>query len=236
MGYNEFFVDSRLYPRLLLGVLKFFSFLSTSKFQFGLTKDWTKSLSIVCTTANPCYAHPSRGGRFPTYPFKRDFYGITESNVNSFRFRLIFSVIGNLPLQLNCSYPGKWFTIESVSKKNDAGGWQDVPAAVAVTEHVCKATRVQGVVQGVGSYCTVRGNITEIIPDDEIKVEYFCWEFGKIWTYFSSLFLKRNRYFPGLFCELTRSDVFFVTLRDHSLPIPELFRRFVFEFLERWRH
>lgn len=100
--------------------------------------------------------------------------------MNSFRFRLIFSVIGNLPLQLNCSYPGKWFTIESVSKKNDAGGWQDVPAAVAVTEHVCKATRVQGVVQGVGSYCTVRGNITEIIPDDEIKVEYFCWEFGKI--------------------------------------------------------
>lgn len=96
--------------------------------------------------------------------------------MNSFRFRLWFSVIGTLPLQLNCSYPGKWFTIESVSKKNDAGGWQDVPAAVAVTENVCKANRVQG----VGSYCTVRGYITEIIPDDEVKVEYFCWEIGKI--------------------------------------------------------
>ncbi|XP_020609995.1 uncharacterized protein LOC110048565 isoform X2 [Orbicella faveolata] len=41
-------------------------------------------------------------------------------------------VIGNLPLQLNCSYPGKWFTIKSVSKKNDAGEWQEVPAAILI--------------------------------------------------------------------------------------------------------
>ena len=59
---------------------------------------------------------------------------------------------------------------------NDAGGWQEVPAAVGVTEVVCKATRVQG----FGSYCTLRGKIPEIIPDDDIKVEYFCWEIGKI--------------------------------------------------------
>lgn len=108
---------------------------------------------------------------------------ISFSTCNAGATRCLFThkdphcgVIGNLPLQLNCSYPGKWFTIESVSKKNDAGGWQDVPAAVAVTEHVCKATRVQGVAQGGGSYCIIHGNITEITPDDEIKVEYFCWE------------------------------------------------------------
>ena len=111
---------------------------------------------------------------------------IHYTDVNSFRSRLWLSVTGNLPLQLNCSYPGKWFTIKSVSKKNDAGGWQKVPAAVSVTENVCKTTRVQG----NGSYCTVRGKITGITASDEIKVEYFCWEIGKIWTHSSSLFIK----------------------------------------------
>ena len=51
--------------------------------------------------------------------------------------------------------------------------------AVSVTENVCKATRVQGK-KGNGSYCTVRGNISGITAGDEIKVEYFCWEIGKI--------------------------------------------------------
>ena len=107
------------------------------------------------------------------------FYGITQRDANSIRFCSWFSVIGNLPLQLNCSYPGKWSTIKSVSKKNDAGEWQEVPAAVGVIKFVCKTTRVQG----FGSYCTVRGKIPGIKPDDEIKVEYFCWEIGKIWTH-----------------------------------------------------
>ena len=94
------------------------------------------------------------------------------------RTRLLFSVTGKLPLQLNCSFSGKWFTIKSVSKKNDGGGWQEVPSAVGVTEFVCKATVTR--VQGFGSYCTIRGKIPGIVLDDEIKVEYFCWEIGKI--------------------------------------------------------
>ena len=83
---------------------------------------------------------------------------------------------------MNCSNPGKWLTIKSVSKKNDGGEWQEVPAALGVTKKVCKATRVAG----VGSYCTVSGHIPGISPDDEVMVEYFCWEFGKIRTLFIS--------------------------------------------------
>ena len=131
---------------------------------------------MICNIANPCYSRPSKGGSLLAWPLKRGLNRITYTDVNSFRSRLRLSVTGNLPLQLNCSYPGKWFTIKSVSKKNDAGGWQKVPAAVSVTENVCKTTRVQG----NGSYCTVRGKITGITASDEIKVEYFCWEIGKI--------------------------------------------------------
>ena len=78
-----------------------------------------------------------------------------------------------------------------MSKNDDVGGWKEVPAAAGVAEFVCKANRVQG----YGSYCTVRGKITGITTDDEIKVEYFCWEIGKIWTHLSSIFIKQKAIF-----------------------------------------
>ncbi|KAL9950431.1 hypothetical protein ACROYT_G042926 [Oculina patagonica] len=86
-------------------------------------------------------------------------------------------VTGSLPLQLNCSYPGKWFTVQSVSKQNVNGvRWQQVPAAVGSAESLCKASQVAGAGRA-GAYCTVSGSLPEISADDVIKVDYYCWEF-----------------------------------------------------------
>ncbi|KAJ7378653.1 hypothetical protein OS493_021955 [Desmophyllum pertusum] len=98
-------------------------------------------------------------------------------------------VTGTFPLQLSCSYPGKWFTIKSVSKQSIDGKWKKVPAAKSVSERDCKASRI--VQQGrAGSYCTVSGSLPEISAVDEVKVEYYCWEINPDWL---GGFGKRSR-------------------------------------------
>ena len=116
----------------------------------------------------------------------------------SSRFLLWFPVTGTFPLQLSCSYPGKWFTIKSVSKQSIDGKWKKVPAAKSVSERDCKASRI--VQQGrAGSYCTVSGSLPEISAVDEVKVEYYCWEISKIiWTHFRGIRL----------CQQTSSQAF----------------------------
>jgi len=78
-------------------------------------------------------------------------------------------------LSLSCSFPGKWFTVKSVSKQNTEGGWEEVAAAKSIAQGSCKASRT--VQPGTaGSKCTVSGILPEISTADEIKVEFYCWE------------------------------------------------------------
>ena len=97
-------------------------------------------------------------------------------------FRLSFPVTGKIPLQLTCSYPGKWFTIKRVTRKTDQGIWQQVPKAKGVFEKDCKKSRtVQKGANGLESaICTISGCIPGIDLSQGVKIEYYCWEFGKI--------------------------------------------------------
>lgn len=84
-------------------------------------------------------------------------------------------------MSLSCSFPGKWFTVKSVSKQNTEGGWEEVAAAKSIAQGSCKASRT--VQPGTaGSKCTVSGILPEISTADEIKVEFYCWEIGEIIT------------------------------------------------------
>ena len=97
-------------------------------------------------------------------------------------FRLSFPVTGKIPLQLTCSYPGKWFTIKRVTRKTDQGIWQQVPKAKGVFEKDCKRSRtVQKGANGLESaICTISGCIPGIDLSQGVKIEYYCWEVGKI--------------------------------------------------------
>lgn len=97
-------------------------------------------------------------------------------------FRLSFPVTGKIPRQLTCSYPGKWFTIKRVTRKTDQGIWQQVPKAKGVFEKDCKNSRtVQKGANGLESaICTISGCIPGIDLSQGVKIEYYCWEFGKI--------------------------------------------------------
>lgn len=109
--------------------------------------------------------------------------------MDSHIFRFLFPVTGKLPLQLNCSFPGKWFTVKSVRKQDNSGGWRKVYAAIGTAEQLCKASRASA---GADFHCTVSGSLPEISDDDKVKVEYYCWEIGKIsirFNGFSPIFL-----------------------------------------------
>lgn len=97
-------------------------------------------------------------------------------------FRLSFPVTGKIPLQLTCSNPGKWFTIKRVTRKTDQGIWQQVPKAKGVFEKDCKKSRtVQKGANGLESaICTISGCIPGIDLSQGVKIEYYCWEVGKI--------------------------------------------------------
>ena len=69
---------------------------------------------------------------------------------------------------------------------------------VGTAEFLCKATRVA--IAGAGSYCTVSGNLPEISADDEIKVEYYCWEIGKCLSAVTDFYRFTN---PHAFHELS---------------------------------
>ena len=77
---------------------------------------------------------------------------------------------------LKCSVPGKWFTIENISKRNSEGGWDNVDAAKNVAVAQCKRSRTAS--SGGGAQCAV-GTLPEIQEADVVKVDYFCWEIGE---------------------------------------------------------
>lgn len=83
---------------------------------------------------------------------------------------------GHLPLPLHCRYPGKWFTVKSVSKLTN-GNWKVVDAAKTVAQSRCKKSRT--VQTGAGSKCVISGILPEISAADGIKMEFYCWEIGE---------------------------------------------------------
>ena len=89
----------------------------------------------------------------------------------------LFSVEGHLPLQLNCSFPAKWFKVENVIKRDINGSWKKVVAAKEIADNRCKDSRI--VKQGGGSQCKV-DNLPGICAADKVKVEFYCWEVGEI--------------------------------------------------------
>ena len=80
-------------------------------------------------------------------------------------------------MPLRCSFPGKWFTVKSVSKQNADGHWREITAAKAIAQAHCKASRVES--PAAGAQCTVSGILPEISAADVIKVEFYCWEIGE---------------------------------------------------------
>ncbi|KAM7433156.1 hypothetical protein ABFA07_016549 [Porites harrisoni] len=81
---------------------------------------------------------------------------------------------GKLPMLLKCRLPGKWFTIEDISKLNSEGGWDNVNAAKSVAVAQCKRSRTAS--SNGGAQCEVTGTLPEIQEADVVKVDYFCWE------------------------------------------------------------
>lgn len=98
------------------------------------------------------------------------FNGISKSLASK------FSASGKLPVLLKCRFPGKWFTIENITKLNSEGGWDNVKAAKSVAVAQCKRSRTAS--SGGGAQCTVTGTLPEIQEADVVKVDYFCWEIG----------------------------------------------------------
>ena len=127
-----------------------------------------------------------------------DIFRLVEMNTFSpFRTKIkptvcLFSAEGSLPLQLNCSFPGKWFTVENVAEKDINGRWKEVAAARKIANKRCKASRI--VKPGAGFQCTV-DVITGISAADEVKVEFYCWEIGEInhWCFQESKDLYKFR-------------------------------------------
>lgn len=78
---------------------------------------------------------------------------------------------------LKCRLPGKWFTIENISKLNSEGGWDNVNAAKSVAVAQCKRCRTAS--SDGGAQCEVTGTLPEIQEADVVKVDYFCWEIGE---------------------------------------------------------
>lgn len=87
------------------------------------------------------------------------------------------SASGKLPVLLKCRLPGKWFTIENISKLNSEGGWDNLNAAKSVAVAQCKRTRTAS--SNGGAQCAVTGTLPEIQEADVVKVDYFCWEIGE---------------------------------------------------------
>lgn len=88
-----------------------------------------------------------------------------------------FSASGKLPVLLKCRFPGKWFSIENISKRNSEGGWDNVNAAKSIAVAQCKRSRT--VSSDGGAQCAVTGTLLEIQEADVVKVDYFCWEIGE---------------------------------------------------------
>ena len=80
-------------------------------------------------------------------------------------------------MPLHCRYPGKWFTVKSVSTFTN-GNWKVVDAAKTVAQSRCKKSRT-AVQTGAGSDCVISGILPEISSADEIKVEFYGWEIGE---------------------------------------------------------
>lgn len=78
---------------------------------------------------------------------------------------------------LKCRLPGKWFTIENISKLNSEGGWDNVNAAKSVAVAQCKRSRTAS--SDGGAQCEVTGTLPQIQEADVVKVDYFCWEIGE---------------------------------------------------------
>ncbi|PFX30761.1 uncharacterized protein LOC111323077 [Stylophora pistillata] len=87
-------------------------------------------------------------------------------------------VTGIIPLQLTCSYPGKWFTLKAVNKRTNQGIWQQVSAAKGAFEKDCKKSRtVQKGANGLESaICNISSHPPGIGFSEGVKVEYYCWE------------------------------------------------------------
>lgn len=99
------------------------------------------------------------------------FNGISKSLASK------FSASGKLPVLLKCRLPGKWFTIENISKLNSEGGWDNVNAAKSVAVAQCKRSGTAS--SNGGAQCEVTGTLPEIQEADVVKVDYFCWEIGE---------------------------------------------------------
>ena len=78
---------------------------------------------------------------------------------------------------LKCRFPGKWFSIENISKRNSEGGWDNVNAAKSIAVAQCKRSRT--VSPDGGAKCAVTSTLPEIQEGDVAKVDYFCWEIGE---------------------------------------------------------
>ena len=78
---------------------------------------------------------------------------------------------------LKCRFPGKWFTIENISKLDSEGGWDNGNAAKSVTVSQCKRSRTAS--SDGGAQCAVTGTLPGIQEANVVKVDYFCWEIGE---------------------------------------------------------